>query len=287
MKLSAAELRRELSQRNLLLAEAVPHECTYGAIPSVLYQEVEGEHGNFLRPSYRRICAAPDWHRRLKKCYSASRRLARSSDRIRRELDCASSSDALLMNIFCYPGLTCRKSVCALLGIAPGARPQFGFKPGIPLLNGRADRTEIDMVLGHLFVEAKLTEGDFQTGRADLLHRYKDLDGVFEVGELPSSGGTVRSYQLIRGVMAAHQLGMSFLVLYDGRRPDLAEACYRVIRAVRGCGLRSRLSVLTWQELSCTLPNALKTFLVAKYGIYASPITRDAVERSGSREPAQ
>ena len=60
------------------------------------------------------------------------------------------------MNVFCYPGVTCRKAVCSLLGIEPGLRPRFGVKPGIPLISGRADRTEIDMGLGHLLVEAKL-----------------------------------------------------------------------------------------------------------------------------------
>src|ERR1044071_6035349 len=116
-RLTSAELRRELSSRNLRLAEDVPHESTCSAIPSVLYQEVDGGHGNFLPASYRRICASPEWNRRLKKCYTASTRLARSADRTRRELDCANSSDALLMNIFCYPGIVSRSSVCSLLGI--------------------------------------------------------------------------------------------------------------------------------------------------------------------------
>ena len=88
-RLTSAELRRELSGRNLRLAKGVPHESTYGAIPSVLYQELDGEHGNFLSASYRRICSSPDWSRRLKKCYTASKKLARSADRTRRELDCA------------------------------------------------------------------------------------------------------------------------------------------------------------------------------------------------------
>jgi len=142
MTLSSAELRRDLSGRNLLLAESIPHESTCGAVPSVLYQEANGLHGNFLPASYRRICASLEWSRRLQKHYTASRRLPRSGDRIRRELDCATSSDALLMNIFCYPGVTSRKPLCALLGIAPGLRPQFGVKPALPL--------------GHLFVEAKV-----------------------------------------------------------------------------------------------------------------------------------
>ena len=268
VRLSAAELRRELSARNLVLAEHVPHESTYGTVPSVVYYEIDGAHGNFLLPSYRRICASAEWSRRLKKCYPASRRLPRSGDRVRRELDCANSSDALLMNIFCYPGVTRRKPLCALLGTRPGLRPRFGVRPDTPLISGRADRTEIDMALGHLFVEAKLTEADFQSARPDLVRRYKNLDTVFDVDELPWAGGGFSSYQLIRGVLASHHHRSSFLVIYDGRRVDLAEACYQVWRAVRTSELRSRLATLTWQELSSALPRALQRYLASKYGIY-------------------
>jgi len=267
VRLSSAQLRRELSARNLERAQAVVHESTYGAVPTVLYQEVNGEHGNFLPASYRRICASPDWSRRLKKCYTASKRVAHSKDRTRRELDCATSSDALLMNIFCYPGVTTRKPLCALLGTEPGLRPQFGVKVGTPLISGRTDRTEIDMSLGHLLIEAKLTESGFQTARADLVFRYRDLETVFDITELPVSHGVHHSYQLIRGALAAHHRQQSFLVLCDARRPDLIDAWYSVLRAVRGCELRSRLAGLTWQELSGVLPKTLQTFLRDKYGI--------------------
>jgi restriction endonuclease-like protein len=267
VRLSSAELRRELSGRNLLLAQGVPHESSSGAIPSVLYQELNGEHGNFLSASYRRICASPEWSRRLKKCYTASKNLARSADRTRRELDCANSSDALLMNVFCYPGICSRSMVCSILGIQGGTRPQFGVTPRIPTVNGRADRTEIDMSLGRLFVEAKLTEGGFQKGRPELVLQYQDFGDVFDVDDLPVSDGMFHSYQLIRGVLAAHWHQRSFLVLCDARRTDLREAWYRILRAVRSCELRSRLAILTWQELSGVLPRTLQKFLAEKYGI--------------------
>lgn len=273
VRLTSTELRRELSGRNLHLADHLPHESTCGAIPSVLFQEVDGEHGNFLPASYRRICASPDWSRRLKKCYTASKKLARSSERIRRELDCANSSDALLMNIFCYPRVTSRRAVCALLGIERGLQPRFGVKPGSPMVSGRPDRTEIDMSLGHLLVEAKLTEGGFQSARSDLVFQYQDLSAVFDVDDLPASNGVFHSYQLIRGVLAAHHCQRSFLVLCDARRSDLIEAWYRVLRAVRACELRSRMAILTWQELSGVLPATLQTFLEQKYGI-SGPVIR-------------
>jgi hypothetical protein len=266
-RLSSTELRRELSGRNLLLAEALPHESTIGSVPSVLYRDTDGYHGNFLAASYRRICTAEDWRRRLAKSYTASKRVARSGDRVRRELDCANSSDALLMNIFCYPGITSRANVCSLLGVDRGLRPQFGVRPGTPFVNGRADRTEVDMSLGHLLVEAKLTEGGFQNARCDMVLRYGNFNEVFDPDELPSAAGTYRHYQLIRGVLAAHHCGRSFLVLCDSRRTDLREGWYSVLRAVRSCELRSRLATLTWQELAATLPGKLQKFLNYKYGI--------------------
>jgi hypothetical protein len=171
------------------------------------------------------------------------------------------------MNIFCYPGITGRRSVCSLLGVEPGLRPQFGIRPDTPLTSGGIDRTEVDMALGHLLVEAKLTEGDFQTARPDLVLRYRGLKEVFHVDVLPTSGSRFHSYQLIRGVLAAYHCQRSYLVLCDARRQDLVDDWYRVMRAVGNCDLRSRLAILTWQELSGVLPSRLQEFLRVKYGI--------------------
>ena len=63
-----------------------------------------------------------------------------------------------------------------------GAQPAFGSRPGIPLRNGRTDRTEIDMKLGDLLIEAKLTEVDFQKAPARMIERYRDIDEVFAFG---------------------------------------------------------------------------------------------------------
>jgi hypothetical protein len=112
-----------------------------------------------------------------------------------------------------------------MLGVPSGLTPQFGFRPGIPLRNGRTDHTEIDMRLGDLMVESKLTETDFQTASVKMIERYRDLDEVFDPGELMMSS-TVRNYQLIRGVLAASATGASFCVLCDARRPDLIENWY-------------------------------------------------------------
>src|SRR5260370_25041280 len=64
------------------------------------------------------------------------------------------SSDALLMNIFCYPGVTRRIEVCGILGIEAGSLPEFAFMPRVPLFSEATERTEIDMTLGHTLFEA-------------------------------------------------------------------------------------------------------------------------------------
>ncbi|MGC2635834.1 MAG: hypothetical protein WA294_01555 [Acidobacteriaceae bacterium] len=265
--LTAAQLRQQISARNRIRAESLAHELSIGESPSVIYQESEGSHGNFLPAAWRRMQANPAWKQRLAKVYTASRFVPRAADRRRFELDCASSSDALLMNIFCSPGVLKRREVCSLLAIEPGLQPEFGFRPGIPLNSGRTDRTEIDMKLGTLFVEAKLTEGDFQRAPLRLLARYRNFEGVFVSERLPGSGDRLDSYQLLRGVLAAHAADASFLVLCDRRRPDLIERWFAVMQAVTDTALRTRLGLLTWQELALALPRPLQLFLEEKYGI--------------------
>jgi hypothetical protein len=261
-------LRIELSHRNIARSPEWTAEMTYGPVPGIVYGENEaGQHGNFLSASYRRILRREGWKARLAKVYTGSRFLPRKADRTRRELECANSSDALLMNIFCYPGILRRAAVCSLLAIEPGVDPTFGFRPGIPLKNGTQDRSELDLKLGNLFIEAKLTEGDFQTARYGLVHRYRDLESVFDLDRLPISKDRYRSCQLIRGALAAHAHAASFAVFCDQRRQDLIEDCFEIFSAVTSAELRCRLSVVTWQELSSAVPPKLRTFLVEKYGI--------------------
>ena len=41
------------------------------------------------------------------------------------------------------------------------AAPEFGWKGRVPLADGSPDATEIDMKIGRVIVESKLTEADF------------------------------------------------------------------------------------------------------------------------------
>lgn len=265
------QLRSELCARNAVFAKEgkLKHVESYGEMPVIVYApETDGRrHGNFIAASYREILKKAEWSRRLTKVHTSARRALPAAERRWRELDSSTSSDALLMNIFCCPGVCRRPSVASILGTEITDLPQFGYKARVPLLRGRSDQTEIDMKLGCLVVEAKLTEPDFQKKNRSVVESYRDLEMVFTVGELPRSGEQYFSYQLIRNVLAAHASELSFCVIADARRPDLIEAWHRIMRCVRHAELRTRCKVLTWQELSVALPGKLKAFLDVKYGI--------------------
>jgi hypothetical protein len=338
----ASEVRRELGLRNRRWARGWAHVESYGNPPVIVYPPQdptdEGQptgqsaekvrHGNFFDPAYAAIAARPEWMRRFDKIHPKEKTLPKAeSGRRWRELDSSMSSDALLMNIFCTPGVAESPALRLALGIDGDEPPVFGWKARVPLSCGRFDRTEVDMRLGSLLVEAKLTEGDFQTRAAAVVEGYRDFDKVFdrerlprvplatkrrreaiefpedysqefeedapEAGNLPSLGtpefsallletapylaaadsgaevAAYASYQLIRNSLAAYAQGCSFCVVHDERRPDLREAWFAVLAAVKSAEMRVRLKVLTWQELAAMLPEDLQEFLDLKYGIVA------------------
>jgi hypothetical protein len=267
----AALLRHELSARNASYAtlHRLPHVTSYGQPPVVVYQisDCGRAHGNFISASYQAILRRPEWRRRLRKVHSQGNHALPKADCIWRELDSSMSSDALLMNIFCYPGVTKRRELSSLLGTEPEDVPEFGFRPRVPLISNTVERTEVDMKLGHVLFEAKLTEADFQVQDAELVEQYCGLKEVFECRELPRQGRQYISYQLLRNVLAAYALDLNFCVSVDARRPDLVEQWYRIMRCIRPMTLRTKCKVLTWQEMARCLPSALRQFLDAKYGI--------------------
>ncbi len=315
---TAAILRHELATRAQAHARLHRslHEISPGFNPTVLFGHDDcGRHGNFHPASYAAICANSTWQRRLTKSHTASRRSRARNDWRWMELDSCNSSDALLMNIFCHPavfnGQTLAPAVANLLNVEAAITPCFGITPGVPLKHlrkGRSklpaeltDRTEIDLQLGTLFLEAKLTESNFQTAAPRLIERYRDIETVFDVQRLPRkilstplshppvedysqleeptatlsplqtpSGHTrtvINAYQLIRNVLAAYAADASFCVLSDARRQDLIDTWYSILTAVHHPTFTTRLKLLTWQELATTLPNDLQRFLEAKYGI--------------------
>lgn len=267
----ARSLRHELSSRNLRYAErlGLPKSESRGEPPVVCYRPSENGrvHGNFLPETYRAILKNHSWRKRLQKVHSVAREALPRTDRRWCELDSSNSSDALLMNIFCFPRTLRHQGVFNLLGVEQPASPQFGFRARVPLRNGQADRTEVDMRIGNLLVEAKLTEPGFQSASIATVHSYRDFHEVFDCAMLPRAKNCYFSYQLIRNVLAAYAHHCSFCVMIDARRPDLLAAWYGVMRAIVLLELRLRCKGITWQELARQLPRRLQEFLEEKYGI--------------------
>jgi hypothetical protein len=268
----ASALRYELSARNRAYARrlGLEHRESRGQPPVVCYLPTASGHGNFLPPSYRAILKNPAWRKRLEKPHTSAYDALPREGLTWHELDSSTSSDALLMNIFCYPGTLKSRRILSLLGVESPVQPEFGVKARVPLLNGRTDRTEVDLQLGHLMVEAKLTEANFQQKAKNVVEGYRDFAEVFELPDLPQDDCVYRSYQLIRNVLAAFANGCSFCVMLDERRPDLKQQWFEVMQSVRIHDLRLRCKVLTWQELAESLPPKLQDFLEEKYGIASS-----------------
>jgi hypothetical protein len=180
--------------RNRSYACARAHVESYGSAPVIVYAPEGARHGNFFDAAYAAIAANPDWMRRFDKVHAQAARSFPKPQldptRRWREIDSSMSSDALLMNIFCAPGVAESAAIHSALGVNADAVPIFGWKARVPLTNGclgriKVDRTEVDMRFGSLLVEAKLTEVGFQTRAATIVEAYRDFDTVFDRDRLP------------------------------------------------------------------------------------------------------
>lgn len=149
-----------------------------------------------------------------------------------------------------------RSAHCCGRGLDPGGKHSVNKRRSCPL-RGKAHR------IGFSNSEAEIVEG------------YRDLKDVFEIRRLPRRTQEYVSYQLLRNMLAAHSLKLSFCVLLDARRPDLREQWYTVMSCVRPMDLRTRCKVVTWQELTTFLPLALQRFLDSKYGINSQSSSHD------------
>ena len=147
----ATLLRQELGARNRIWARSQAHVESYGNPPVIVYEPGEDRHGNFFDHAYQAMSARPEWMRRFDKIHAQGRALPKAETGRRwRELDSSMSSDALLMNIFCAPGVLESHAVRGALGIGAQEPAIFGWKARVPLASGRFDRTEVDLRLGCL-----------------------------------------------------------------------------------------------------------------------------------------
>src|SRR5438309_1821902 len=103
----SSALRFELARRarSYALENNIPCFKSIGSVPTTLFEPFDSaiRHGNFLDASYRAICSDPNWSARLNKPHSQSAALPEEKRQSAKEMDSCNSSDALLMNCFCYP----------------------------------------------------------------------------------------------------------------------------------------------------------------------------------------
>lgn len=247
-----------------------------GKPPTVLFRRYESDgasrHGNFHQSSFACIAKRDDWSDRLEKKVHSQRHALDEADRAEaRELDSCTSSDALLMNIFCHPSSLENNQLARLFGFEELASPKFGYKPGLARGPKHRDGTEIDMKLcwsgRTVLAESKLTERDFTTCDKLRIECYDGFKEVFSPPALSEKTDKYLHYQLLRNILAAHHCRASFYLLCDHRRPDLQKALSDVCAAIAIPELRARCSMITWKQIAATLPEELREFLSEKYGI--------------------
>ena len=252
----AAQLRAEL--RSLAIGYARKHGFGYtDRKTAILFDLDEGgwPSANLLQSSFSEILKPEnkDWRDRLR---------AKRADEPRSN----NSSDALLMSIFCHPGVRRSIGVAKLLGFRKLPEPQFGYMAKVAKQRS-GDITEVDLRLDGLLVESKLTESEFQHKPASVVLSYRHFSATFHVDALPRDKGKYVSYQLIRNVLAARQHDSRFMLLYDARRPDLVQHWWPIVRAIKDVALRQRCGLITWQQIAAKSPREVRDFLALKYGI--------------------
>lgn len=262
----------------------IPHYFSLSQPPIPLFHPLDTgrRHGNFFDASFRAIQGRPTWAQRLGKPHPQKDMLPEDRRDQARELDSSTSSDALLMNVFCHPDVGRSREFAALLGLerrtAGAASIEFGTSGSIPLADGKSDATELDMEWGDAIVEARLTERDFGARPASTVERYAAFRETFDPALLPKSEtGDYLHYQLLRAALAAAFHRKALCLICDARRPDLLRAWWDVMRAIKRGDFRSRCRFLFWQELAAALRSEalgragkeLADFLWLKYGIRA------------------
>jgi hypothetical protein len=246
----------------------IEYYLSIGKDPTIMFEPYNNktEHGNFIIDSYKMILNNECWKRRLEKTHPRRQCLPPSKRNKPKELDSSNSSDALLMNIFCYPNVDKFTGAMKLLKLSHWESPCFGLNVQLAHRKQGAIRSEIDMKIGKTIFEAKLTENNFQNKSQEVVLEYENFDKIFNINMLIRNKGKFHNYQLIRNILTANVCDRNFLLLVDSRRNDLIEMFLKCKESIKNTDLRMRCNFITWQELTATLGKELKNFLVLKYG---------------------
>ncbi len=213
---------------------------------------------NFNRKSFDNINQNNNWRTRLEKRHS-------HFDDGTLEMQSSNSSDALLMNIFCYPKISVWLGPSKLLGVDFNNDIIFGWNPLFEN-EDTGQKTEIDLKIGNIIFEAKLTESSFTAKDIHTIRKYPGFYEVFDESNLTrGKNNLIKNYQLIRNVLTIYKYGYNFKLLIDEARIDLIHAFYNTINAIKLFELRKRIDFITWQELVKTCGKELKEYIYMKY----------------------
>lgn len=182
-----------------------------------------------------------------------------------KEMQSSNSSDVLLMNIFCHPDILKWKGVTDLLGVNKNDEIEFGWNPQFKNEKD-GHNTEIDMRIGNIIFEAKLTEKDFTAKEFDNVKNYPN-NNCINLEKLKDIKGNITNYQLIRNLLVLKWCTdvEKFFLLIDESRTDLIREFYKVKSTIQCDNLTDKFRFLTWQEIGNKVGADLKTFLDVKY----------------------
>lgn len=234
---------------------------------ALIFKEVES---NFHKRSWANILQVPKYFERTLKVHSHFKSIVP----VVYEMQSSNSSDALTMNIFCYPETIKWQGITELLKIEKLSDIDFGFKAKVfkikePLIE--EDATEIDLYLNKKIIcECKLKEDGFYEKEKSEVEKCVKFRDIFITDKLIQDNNHYYNYQLIRNILAANQHSCRFILFCDMRRPDLARSFYHTIRCINDehIELRTNCEIIYWQDIARVVGKELKVFLKEKYGIF-------------------
>lgn len=222
---------------------------------------------NFHPKSWKKINEEPLYKERTKKTHT------NTITKGLFEMQSSNSSDALAMNIFCFPDFIKWGGSSKLFKVDGFESIEFGYKPKVKKYDGKKfseDNTEVDVFINNsIIIECKLSEKDFCKKTKEEVEKYVDFKNVFHTKKLIQNTESYLNYQLIRNILAAHKIKGQFKLLCDFRRPDLVKSFYQTIRCIKDEHLDLRLNceIIFWQDINRVMGKELKDFLKEKYGI--------------------
>jgi hypothetical protein len=217
---------------------------------------------NFYSPSFGSITQNPEWVVALEKPHPEFS--------VYNEVQSASSTMALLMNILCNPEDEHKKELAAMFRQDKIHQNEILFGHRVELASKKQEGkiAEIDLFLNESsYSQAFLGETDMGNEPKSDLMELRDFSRVFAIGYLPQNNRSYLYSKLIRGVIAAYQDGYDFRFITDSRRTDLIKGFNNLSSCIIDVSFRTKCKLVFWQDMADVSGNELKNYLKDKYGI--------------------